>query len=213
MYWIKLNGFILKFVTFRLRIYFFKLITLAKVTDWNSFRINKNYSDSFRYLYPSQCELFRSNPKNVLYLVWWKTVKNQSDLIRLIPKDQSEPIRNQVFNPDKSELRLIQTEFSIRINPNESKVGLTRIDLDWKLGFGLVRIHSDWCLGINRIKSDWFLKVFYQTRYKTFFRLVRNDSHWLRYRYRNSSDWLGMNFYPILLPEQLLDPINIFQIN
>ena len=132
---------------------------LAKVSDWNSFRINQNYFNSFRYLYPSQCEL-----------------------------------------------GLIQTEFSIRINPNESKVGMIRIDSDWKfgldqyetglirinldckLGFGLVRIHWDWCLGINRIRSDWFLTVFHQTRYKTFFGLVRNDSHWLGYRYRNESE-------------------------
>ena len=26
---------------------------------------------------------------------------------------------------------------------NQSEIGLIRIDLDWKLGFGLVRIHSD----------------------------------------------------------------------
>ena len=51
------------------------------------------------------------------------------------------------------------------------------------------RIDSDWCLGINRIKLDWFLTVFHETRYKTFLGLVRN-----------SSDWLGMNFNPILSP-------------
>ena len=42
---------------------------LAKVSDRNSFRANQNYSDSFRYVYPSQCELFQNNPKNFLYLV------------------------------------------------------------------------------------------------------------------------------------------------
>ena len=35
-----------------------------------------------------------------------------------------------------------------------------RIDLDWKLGFGLVRIHSDWCLGINRNQSINFWPFF-----------------------------------------------------
>ena len=39
--------------------------TLAKVSE-PVFRAYQNYSDSFRYLYPSQCESFRNNPKNVL---------------------------------------------------------------------------------------------------------------------------------------------------
>ena len=30
-------------------------VSLAKVSDRNSFRANQNYSDSFRYLYPRQC--------------------------------------------------------------------------------------------------------------------------------------------------------------
>ena len=107
---------------------------LAKVSDWNWFR--------FRYLYPSQCESFRTNPKNVLYLVWWKTVKNQSDLIRLIPRHESEPIRNQVFNPHQSELESIQTEFPIRINRNDSKVGMIRIDSYWSVLKTWFRISS-----------------------------------------------------------------------
>ena len=74
-------------------LYFSHIFTLAKVSDCNSFRVNQNYSDSFRYLYPSQCESFRTNPKKVLYLIWWKTVKNQSDLIQLIPWHRSEWIR------------------------------------------------------------------------------------------------------------------------
>ena len=137
-----------------------------KVSDWNSFRVNQNYFDSFWYMYPSQCESYRTNPKNVLYLVWWKTIKNQPDLTRLILKNQSEWIRTNA-------------------NP---VLGLMWIDLNWKLGFGLVRIHSDWFLEINRINPDCFLIVFHQTRYKTFFGLVRNDSHWLGYRYRNESE-------------------------
>ena len=39
---------------------------LAKVLDRNSFRANQNYYDSFQYLYPTQCESFRTNPKDVL---------------------------------------------------------------------------------------------------------------------------------------------------
>ena len=98
------------------------IFTLGRVWDWNSFRVSQNYSDSFRYLYPSQCESFQTNPKNVLYLVWWKTVKSQSDLIRLILRHQSEWIRT---NPKPS----FQSR-SIQINPNESKVGMIRIGSD-----------------------------------------------------------------------------------
>ena len=59
-----------------------------------------------------------------------KMVKNQSDLIRLIPRHEFEPIRNQVFNPHQSEPGSTQTQFPIRINRNESKVGMIRIDSD-----------------------------------------------------------------------------------
>ena len=49
---------------------------LGKVSDGNSFRANHTYSESFRYLYPSQCESIRTHPKNVLNLVCWKTLEN-----------------------------------------------------------------------------------------------------------------------------------------
>ena len=51
---------------------------------------------------------------------------------------------NQVFNPNKSEFGLIQTEFTVRINRNESEVGMIRID--W-IGLDLFGI-------MPRIKSD-----------------------------------------------------------
>ena len=89
---------------------YYSSTSLAKVSDWNSFRVNQNYSDSFRYLYPSQCVSFRINLKFVLYLVWWKTVKNESDLIRLISRDQSEWIET---NPKPN----FQSR-SFRINPS-----------------------------------------------------------------------------------------------
>ena len=109
-------------------------ISLAKVSDWNSFRVNQNYSDSFRYLYPSRHESFRTNPKNVLYLVWWKTVKNQSDLIRLIPRHQSEWIRNRVFNPDQFKSIRARIDPSRILNQNQSKSFRPWIHSDWKFG-------------------------------------------------------------------------------
>ena len=126
-------------------------ISLAKVSDRSSFWANQNYSDSFRYLYPSQCESFRTNMKKALYLVWWKTVKNRSDLIRFNSRQQSEPIRNQVFNPNPSELGWFQTEFSIRTNLNHSNLGFIRIDIDWKLGFGLFQVVVSDQIRLSRI--------------------------------------------------------------
>ena len=124
---------------------------------------------------------------------WWKyRVEIHSKPIRTIPiysdicirtnANHSEPIRKTFcisFNakrsktdPTKSELirgynpnesEQTETKFSIRINSNKSKVEMIRIDFDWKFGFGLIEIYSDWCLGINRIYSDWFVTVFHQT--------------------------------------------------
>ena len=93
--------------------------------------------------------------------------------IRMNPNQSGTKFSIQV-NPNQYAHGMIQTEFSIRINSNYYDLGLIRIDQEWKLGFGLVRIHLNWCLRINRIKSDWFLTVFHQTRSKRF------------------SDWFGM---------------------
>ena len=57
----------------------------------------------------------------------------------------------------------IQSEATIRMNPKPS--------------FQSESIRA-------RIRLDGFLTVFHQ-RYKTFFGLVRDDSHWLGYRYRD----------------------------
>ena len=162
--------------------------TLVKVLDRNSFRANQNYTNSFRYLYPSQCESFGINPKNVLYLVWWKTVKNLSDLIRFNPRQQSE------------------TKFSIRINPSSD---LSKSNFKSEL----IRMNprSEWC-GLIVIKnsvwvdpsSDWiglktwldrFFTVFHQTRYKTFFGLVRIQiSEWIGI-VLIGSEWIPIQYF------------------
>ena len=116
----------------------------------------------------------------IRYFRQGRLIKNGQKSIRLNPINPETSIR---INLNQSE-----TKFSIRINPNHPDLGINRIDSDWKLGFGLVRIHSDCCLWLIRIKTDRFLTVFHYMRYKTFFGLVRNDSHWFRYRYRNGSE-------------------------
>ena len=75
----------------------------------------------------------------------------------------------------------------IRINCNrkfrldQSELGLIQIENLVSDSFGLLP-------RINRIRSDRFFTVFHQTSYKTFFGLVRDDSHWLGCRYRNESE-------------------------
>ena len=92
--WIITNDFEKRFVS-----------PLAKVSDWNLFRVNQNYSDSFWYLYPSQSESFRTNPKNVLFLPWQKyRIEIHSESIRIIPIFVSEPMR---IIPNQSEKRFI----------------------------------------------------------------------------------------------------------
>ena len=108
-------------------------------------------------------------PKNVLYLVWWKTVKNQSDIIRLIPRHRSEWI-------------------------------WARIDSDWSGLKTWFRIHSDWCLGINRI-DFWPFSIKRDTkRFSDWFGMIRIGSDTDIGMNRNSSDWVGKNFSPILSP-------------
>ena len=162
-----------------------KSIRLNSIHSGNSMRMNPNQSETkfLIRIIPNNSDLgfIRIDSD-------WKFSLDQSDLNWVNNPNEPEPIRHQVFNPNQTDLGLIQTELSIRINPNESEVGMIRIDLDWKLGFGLVWTYSHWFLGINRIKSHWFLTVFHQTRYITFIGLVRNDSHWLGYRYRNESE-------------------------
>ena len=131
-----------------------------------------------------------------------RLMKNGQKSIRLYPINSETSIR---MNPNQSE-----TKFSIQINSKQSELGFDpdpifnqnqskwiqgRDDSDWlwlKIRFGSIqdRIDLVWKLGFRlvRIKSDWFFTVFHQTRYKTFFGLVRNYSHWLGYRYWNESE-------------------------
>ena len=169
-------------------------------------RANQNYSNSFRYLYPSQCESFRTNPKNVLYLTWWKAVKNRSDLIRFNSRQQSEWIRtnpkpsflpesiraridsNRIFNQNQSEWIQGWNDsnwFWLKIR--FGSIGLIRIDPDWKLSFGLVRIHLDWCLGVHRINSDWFTLT--QINISEWIGIVLIGSEWIPIRYFHQGNW------------------------
>ena len=119
-----------------------------------------------------------------------RTIPIHSDICIRGNANYSEPIEsNPIFNQNESEIRIFRIDSDWKFGLDQSELGLIRIDSDWKLGFILVRIHSDSFFGLNRVRSDQFFTVFHQKSYKTFFGLVRNDSHWLGYRYRNESEW------------------------
>ena len=108
--------------------------SLAKASDSNSFRGNQNYSDI--------CIRANANHSEKRFIP--HLMKNGKKLIRLNPRQLSEPIRNQASNPNRSEAKLIQTEFSIRINPNHSYLGFIRIEssvwIDFFLPFFIKRV-------------------------------------------------------------------------
>ena len=140
----------------------------------------------------SQSELFRFIPISVSEAMW--IIPNQSEkrFVSRLMKNGQKPIR---LNPINSEtlIRMNPTQseskFSIRINPNhfdfgfiridsdwkfgldKSEIRLIWIDLDWKLDFGLVGIHSDCCLGSNRIRSDRFFYCFSSNELQNVFRI------------------------------------------
>ena len=97
------------------------------------FRVSISYAERVAFLVPdgpdlvilSVRELIQDYPGENIGL---KFIPSQSELFRFIPISVSEPMR---IIPNQSEIK-----FSIQINPNQSDLGLIRIYLDWKLGFG-----------------------------------------------------------------------------
>ena len=163
-----------------------RIFTLAKISDRNSFRANQNYSDSFRYLHPSQCESFWTNPENVLYLVWWKTVKYRSNLIRFNPRQQSEWIR---VNPKPS----FQSE-SIRVNPRSEWFGIILFEYSvWinpSSDFNSI-LFSVYGL-LPRIKSDWVGSIFYRFSSNEIQNVFRIGSEWFALARIQISKWIGI---------------------
>ena len=106
-------------------------------------------------------------------------------------------------NPNQSNLRFIRIDSDCKFGFDQHRA---RIDSDSKLGFGLVWIHSDCCLGLNRIWSYHFLPFFIKRvtkRFSILFGMIRIGSDTDIGMNRNSSDCLGMNSHPILSPRYL----------
>ena len=106
-------------------------MSLAKVSDWNSFRVNQNYSD----IYIRANANNHSEPIRKTFCISFD--EKRSEIIRLNPINSKTSIQ---MNPNQSEIK-----FSIRIYLNESKARMIRIDSDWKIG--LNQSEPDW--------SDW----------------------------------------------------------
>ena len=96
--------------------------------------------------------------------------------------NDSEIMRNEVFNPNQFELQLIR---------------IKNLFSDW---FGFIRIVTSDYIGLGRIG---FLAFFIKRVTKPFsdwFGIIRIGSDTDIGMNQNSSDWLGMNSYPILSP-------------
>ena len=133
---------------------------------WRKYRI-EIHSDSIKTIPIHSNICIRANANHsepIQKSVVSRLMKNGQKPIRLNPINSETSIR---MNPNQSETKLsIQIN---SINPRSEWFELILIEnsvwinpsSDW---FGLIWIEnlvSDWCLGINRIRSDWFFTVFY----------------------------------------------------
>ena len=124
---------------------------------------------------------------------------------------------NKVLNPNESKVKMIWTEFWIRIDPNNINLGFIMIEK-------LVRIHSD---SKSRINSDWLELSwidFQPICIKRDWKLFTDWLGWLRISLdtdfamnRSNSDWFEMNLNPELLPgqsytEKSRDSVNNFAV-
>ena len=147
-----------------------------------------------------------ANTNNFVLIKKLSSFNEPSGLFRFIPISVSEPmwiiasqskkrfVSRLMINGQKSILLYpINSETSILMNPNQSE---TNFSIRSRIDPNRISNENQFESFRLRIHSDWFLTVFLQTRYKTFFGLVRNDSHWLEYRYRNEfqSDTFARDF-------------------
>ena len=182
-----------------------KKLTWVSVENYNSCYINillwirkkrallkqyKIYEKSIDFLYSSCIKVFHhlwACKHSSGECIGFKFIQSLSELFRFIPISVSEPMRIIPYLFEKPFVFCLMEngQKSIRLNPMNSETSIR------------TNPRSDWS-GLKtsfRIHLDWFLTIFHQTRYKTFFRLVRNDSYWLGYRYWNGSEWISIRYF------------------
>ena len=84
-----------------------------------------------------------------------------SESIRINPRSESESesIQGQNPNPNQSKVGMIRIDSDWKFGLDKSELRLIRIDLYWKHSFGLVQIHSDWFwLTRYEFQSDIFTR-------------------------------------------------------
>ena len=164
-----------------------KTVTLAKVSNWNLFWVNQNYSDSLRYLYSNQSETKFSIHINAISD--WSKPNFQSESIRIIPTMDS--------------FGLILIENSVWINPRSDWFGLIWIENLVSNWFGFIRIDVSELIRLSRIDFWPFFIKQDRKSFSDWFEMIRIGSDTDIGINRNSSDWLGMNFIPKHSPEYL----------
>ena len=128
-----------------------------------SFRLESNSSGLklFRGIpksFYNHSDLIRINAKSVLYLVWWKTLKRQSDSFRFSARHKSKWILSS-FQSESFLPRII----SVWISSDWS--GMNRINLDWfssdfhqtihEMLFGMILKSSKW---IGFIRTEFLFE-------------------------------------------------------
>ena len=155
-----------------------------------------NQSDLFRFI--SKSVRVQTNP-NSSASIWKKfLISLHASRVKIYPT-QSELIRDWIW--------MISDQF---FSPNESEVGIIRVDSDWEFSsnhsdLGFIRIGR---LGLAQIEfwfglkiSDWFLINLHQTRLQTYFGLTRIEFVRIRISERIGINliFFVMNFNPKLL--------------
>ena len=126
---------------------------------------------------------FQTNQKYFLKSAKCKLVKNTSDPSRID--------LGRIFNPNNFDCRFI------------------RIDSDWKFGsdqpeLGFIRFEISDLIRWNRIESGSFSSDLNQTRFKPFFRLIRNGSKTNSGMAPNSFNSLRLDFISKLFPGEII---------
>ena len=190
-----------------------------KVSDRNSFWANQNYSDSFRYLYPSQSEkrfvtrLIKNGKKSI------RPNPNKSEATIRMNPNQFETKFSTIINPSSDWSKpnfqskliwiipiadsfvLILIENSVWINPSSDIFGLMWIENLFSDWFGFIPINLSEFIGLSPIDfSPFFIK-----RVTNVFRI---GSEWFALARIQISEWIAI----VLIVSELI-PIRYFRIN
>ena len=134
---------------------------------WRKYRIGIHF-EQIRTI-PIHSDIIPNKSEKRFVSRLMKNGKNRFDLTRFNARQLSEWIRNQVFNPNQSELEFIRIDSDWKFILNQSDLGWIRIGLGSS--------------GLNRID---FLPFFIKRdtkRFSNWFGMIRIGSEWIPIRY------------------------------